>query len=143
MTIDRWCGDLTITLGHDHNAKRLHTSAALPNIGSVVGCHRHVRLLLLQRLHQDISLPTIPSCVIITNALPSPPAMPAKRTPRHRPPRRATRFRTSRNPRRSRRRATGRCNYRVVDTPCIVELQSSSADDPPFVGTADPPFIDR
>jgi hypothetical protein len=53
-SMNRRDGQLPVVLGHDRNAQRFNSSAALTQSGSIFGCHRHGWLLLLQRLHRDI-----------------------------------------------------------------------------------------
>jgi hypothetical protein len=48
--LDRRCDAPQIVLGHDHNARRLDTPTAPSEIGSIFGCHRHGRFLVLQAL---------------------------------------------------------------------------------------------
>jgi hypothetical protein len=52
--LDLWCGDLSIILGHDHNAHRLDAATAPAKISSIAGQHCHGGLLLLQLLQCDI-----------------------------------------------------------------------------------------
>jgi hypothetical protein len=45
---------LPILLGHDHDPQWLRTSAASPEISSIIGCHRPGRLLMLQAFHHKV-----------------------------------------------------------------------------------------
>jgi hypothetical protein len=104
-------GMTTIRSGSTPRRHRPRSAASLGDIATVgSSCSGSLTTTSGQRRRSTVSTScrSTPSCEISTNAMPSPPAMPAHPTSRQDRLCRAILSRTSRQPRRSRRTASGR-----------------------------------